>query len=181
MAMPDARGRGPERVLRRWGWPGRGTHPWHGPCGDFSIVPPAVLAQGRLHGLAATGSPRPRRIDSSRTLESAGDKDAFARPANALRGAACCACWQYPAFPRLPSSAGGAERHAPVQQRKGAAAHLSVLPSRGRHAWNARGSLITDRHVRPTAPTTGDTPSCEACRSPAPGATPSRIGENCYE
>ncbi len=157
-----------------------GTHPWHGPCGDFSIVPPAVLAQGRLHGLEATISPRPRRTDSSRTLESAGDKDAFARPANALRGAACCVL----AVPCLPSPAflsGGrrAARASAATERSGCA------PKRATEPWSTRMECARQLDNRQTCtsdrPHTGDTPSCEACRSPAPGATPSRIGENCYE
>ena len=178
IAVNPALAAGPEHA-----WPGLarvlGTHPWHDPCGDCPMVPPVALAQGRLHMASRRQDRRDRGgLPLRVTLESAGDKDA-------------CATCQCPkgrctlrvlAVPCLPSSTfhRGAERHAPVQQRKGAAAHPSILPSHGRHAWNARGSLITDIHVRPTAPQQAAHVPMRRADSLARG-NPSRIGENSHE
>ncbi len=199
--MPDARARRQRRVADRlaarggrawprtsacasssW-WSGWGTRRQHVPLArSLRRLPYGAAGSARArtsaHGLAPAGSPRPRRTASSRTLESAGDKDACAT-CQCPKGRCTLRVLAVPCLPSSTSAEGG-ERHAPVQQRKGAAAHPSILPSHGRHAWNARGSLITDIHVRPTAPQQPAHVPMRCAGSLARG-NPSRIGENSHE
>ncbi len=99
--MPGARARRQRRVVDRlaarggrawprtsacasssW-WSGWGTRRQHVPLArSLRRLPYGAAGSARArtsaHGLAPAGSPRPRRNASSRTLESAGDKDACA-------------------------------------------------------------------------------------------------------